>query len=151
MTIAFETFRTKTLNERMKLHQLIQSGMKEIDAINKIFPTTDGRGRRINSNRMGKLRLWIRKKLWPVTEQDLVDMAAVTSRLRTDRFDRLMEVVRIRHRPKAISSLEERAMKTSCNMSFRLPVDIVQRLKNLPGTRTEHVIAALKSYMAQES
>ncbi len=148
MTIAFETFRKKTLNERMKLHQLIQSGMKEIDAINKIFPTTDGRGGRINSNRMSKLRLWIRKKLWPVSEKDLVDSGTNTSLSGNDGLER---VVKIRHRPRGISSLEEMSQKNTCNMSFRLPVDIVQRLKDLPGTRTEHVVAALKSYLSQES
>ena len=58
-----------------------------------------------------------------------------------------MDVISIRHSPRYISSLEERRLKNTFNMSFRLPADTANSLKNLPGTRTEHVVAALDAYI----
>jgi hypothetical protein len=61
MSMSKELLRQYTLQERVRLHQLVASGMTEADAVNVVFPTGDARGNRINSNRWAKLRTWAEK------------------------------------------------------------------------------------------
>jgi hypothetical protein len=151
MSYSKENLRKHTLTERVRLHQLISSGMKEIDAINRLFPTKDRMGRRINSNRMAKLRLWTDKGLWPVSETDLKEAKVLDSNqaLTTTeaRFNRLRDIIRKRNQPKSYLEQRETNPKT-VHMSVRLPAHLDGQLKKLNGTRTENLIAAVTSYLA---
>ena len=147
MSYSPDLFRKHTLHDRVRLHQLIESGLCEKNAINRVFPTSDSRGRRINSNRMSKLRLWAEKGLWPVSETDLEEAGLRGKTTGDQRFERLRHIIRKRSQP--TSYLEPRQLNVkTVPLSFRLPVHLAAELKKLDGTRTGHVVAALSNYIA---
>lgn len=148
MSISKDQLRKKTLEPRVQLHELIQSGMKEIDAIDKVFPTKDARGRRINSNRMAKLRLWIRHNLWPVSDRDLSEAGSASQETPSaTRIEKLGDVIMHVPRRRSFLTGEESKPPRTENMSFRIPVEMVNELKKLHGTNTEHVVSALSAYL----
>ncbi|MGO8881147.1 MAG: hypothetical protein ACLPVO_11480 [Desulfomonilaceae bacterium] len=147
MSYSKDLLRRHTLQDRIRLHQLIASGMCEADAINRVFPTCDGRGRRINSNRMAKLRLWAERGLWPVSETDLEEAGLREKTTGDQRFERLRHIIRKRSQPESYLEIRQKHART-VPLSFRLPAHLAAELKKLEGTRTGHVVAALTNYIA---
>lgn len=66
MTISNESLARKTLEIRLKVHELVSGGMSESQAMIKVLPDDKNRSRRMKG--------WIQNGLWPISEHELTQM-----------------------------------------------------------------------------
>lgn len=157
-----ERLRKATLETRVKLHCLLASGLTVKQSIDGLFPPTDSLGQRCNSNRMKKLREWIRKGLWPISSKDIeeakeIGLCSEVPTMPTQpqfagraTHDRLTVSVGRQPRhpfPQLIESSEDADQPRTVPVSVRLPYDLVRELKQLNGTMTGTLTLAASLYL----
>ena len=158
MTISIEKYRQNTLWERIELWNLIQSGLREWEAINQLFPLKDASGNRQNTSRMSKFRNWQEKGVWRPSERDIRDAEAMglirhIPRGTEDSRDSpdieelrgLMSCHRRNIMPRA--GLPTRDRTPTQHLAARVPTHIVRAIRSLDGPVTYHIITALELYL----
>jgi len=159
MTISIENYKQNTLWERIELWNLMQSGRREWEAINALWPLKDTMGRRQNSSRMSKFKTWNYKGVWPPSEQELSQAEAMgllrqglQRETRSESVNCLdINTLRARvstaHRD-SIVMLPTRDRTPTEHLGARIPVRLKRDIAALDGSVTAHVVRALDLYLS---
>lgn len=79
MSMSTERYAQQTLETRLKVHELVSSGMSESQALNTVLPK--------DTNRSRKLKSWKERGLWPISEHELTQARTVTEHTVTQQVD----------------------------------------------------------------
>jgi len=161
---------TKTI--RLRLWELVQTGLSEGEALAQVLPILrDDRGRRVNTNRKRDFHRWKAAGLFPPPEAETVDQARPSpptekgltpavhdARHRNtakggeiseaDLFKRIkamLDEITVAERPQTAPG-QESTLKTKM-VAARFPMDLVSQLESLPGKKSHHLEKALKLYL----
>jgi len=148
MSYSREKYRMDTLFERVELFKAMQR-LPYTQAIESVFPARDALGNRMNSNRMQRIKTWQEKGLFPVSERDIEEarqFGLITDDDLVERKDNADEI-RTRMRRNFTKPQPEPVCHYRKNIGARLPLELAEELRELPGTMSSHVLKAVSLYI----
>jgi len=148
MSYSREKYRMDTLFERIQLFKAMQR-LPYKQAIESMMPARDASGNRMNSNRMQRIKTWQQKGLFPVSERDIEEAKQwgwITDEDLVERKDNSDEIGAYMRRNFG-KPLTEPVCSYKKHLGARLPLEVAEQLRELPGTMSSHVLKAVSLYI----
>lgn len=160
MTISRRTHAQNTHRMRARLWSRVESGMNVDEAVRNLWPIYTDKGGRHNTSRVHTFRLWEKRGLWPPSKAELTE-ATKTGWIRTravpkplhsdrnavERGRQLLTTMTERNKEWTGGRMRKETSIRTKIIAARVPVDLIDQIRALRGTKTEHLEKAIRLYL----